>query len=247
MHIRTQMMLLYMLIFAILICLFGVVFFINLQNSLDGNVDAELQEQAQDIANGIQDKAGNVSMRDASSGWPGLIEAASDDDSPGTTSPIPASTGTSNVPVLPANVDIGPVVRILDNKGNLVYISPAFQNLMVPSMSVMAALQDRPWMGTAATVDGQKQVRLYSFPLVSDGSVYGIVQVGESLTSLGNTLRTVLIELIVIGLGVLLLALGVSYWLAVRAFAPVKKMTSIARRIEAGDLQERVPVPARQR
>ncbi len=243
MHIRTQMTLLYMLIFTILICLFGVVFFINLQSSLDGNVDAELQEQAQDIANGIQDKAGIVSMRDASSGWSGLIAAAGDDDSPGNTSPSQASTGTSKIPVLSANIDIGPVVRILDNKGTLVYTSPAFQKLTAPSTSVTAALQDRPWMGTVTTVDGQQQVRLFSFPLVSDGSVYGIVQVGESLASLGNTLRTALFELIVIGLGVLLLAVGVSYWLAVRAFAPVKKMTSIARRIEAGDLQERVPVP----
>lgn len=243
MHIRTQMMLLYMLIFAILICLFGVVFFINLQSSLDANVDAELQEHANDIAIGIRDTGGRLTVQDVTGVLPGLVDADSENNSPIKAAPTPASTSPGGGHSLSANVDIGPLVRILDNKGALVYVSPAFQNLMVPLMTVTAALQDHPWKGTVATVDGQHQVRLYSLPLVIDGSVYGIVQIGESLTSLGNTLRTALIELIVIGLGVLLLALGVSYWLAMRAFAPVKKMTSIARRIEAGDLQERVPVP----
>jgi two-component system, OmpR family, sensor kinase len=243
MHIRTQMMLLYMLIFAILICLFGVVFFINLQSSLDANVDAELQEHAVDIASGIHDTGRRLTVQDVTGGLPGLVDADSESASPIKAAPTSVSTSPGSRQSLSANVDVGPVVRILDNKGTLIYISPAFQNLMVPLMSVTVALQDRPWVGTVTTVDGQQQVRLYSLPLVSDGSVYGIVQVGESLTSLGNTLRTAFIELIVIGLGVLLLALGVSYWLALRAFAPVKKMTSIARRIEAGDLQERVPVP----
>lgn len=243
MHIRTQMMLLYMLIFAILICLFGVVFFINLQSSLDANVDAELQEHANDIAIGIRDTGGRLTVQDVAGVLPGLVDADSENNSPIKAAPTPTSTSPGAGHSLSANVDIGPVVRILDNKGTLVYVSPAFRNLLVPSMSVSAALQDHPWKGTVATVDGQQQVRLYSLPLVIDGSVYGIVQIGESLRSLGNTLRTALIELIVIGLGVLLLALAVSYWLAMRAFAPVKKMTSIARRIEAGDLQERVPVP----
>jgi len=42
-NIRTQMMLWYTLIFAILIFLFGAVFYINLQTSLETNIDAELQ------------------------------------------------------------------------------------------------------------------------------------------------------------------------------------------------------------
>ncbi|HEY6542049.1 MAG TPA: HAMP domain-containing sensor histidine kinase, partial [Ktedonobacteraceae bacterium] len=45
---------------------------------------------------------------------------------------------------------------------------------------------------------------------------------------------------------VLLLSIVGSYWLAVRSFAPVEKMTGIARRIEVGDLHERVPVPRAQ-
>jgi len=69
------------------------------------------------------------------------------------------------------------------------------------------------------------------------------VQVGESLTSLSTTLRSAVLELIIIGICVLLLSFFGSYWLAARSFAPVKKMTSIARHIEAGDLHERVPVP----
>ena len=246
-HFRTQMTLLYVLIFAILICLFGVVFFINLQNSLDANVDAELQEHAQDIAVGVQDRNGKVSVEDVTGGLPGLLETDSENISPSNSAPIrtPASTSTgnsANTPSLSANVEVGPLVRILDKTGNSVYTSPAFYDLTVPTTSVTQALQNKAWTGTV-TASGGESVRLYSQPLVSNHSVYGVVQVGESLTSLGNTLRTVVIELVIIGLGVLLLSFGVSYWLAMRTFAPVKKMTGTARRIKAGDLHERVPIP----
>ena len=63
-NIRTQMMLWYTLIFAILIFLFGAVFYINLQTSLETNIDAELQQHAQEIANGINDDKGTITVED---------------------------------------------------------------------------------------------------------------------------------------------------------------------------------------
>jgi two-component system OmpR family sensor kinase len=86
-------------------------------------------------------------------------------------------------------------------------------------------------------------VRLYSTALAENGIVYGVVQVGESLAPLGNTLQSVAIELLLIVPFVLILGTLGSYWLAAHAFAPINRLTRIARRIEAGDLHERVPVP----
>ena len=86
-------------------------------------------------------------------------------------------------------------------------------------------------------------MRLYSTTLAENGTVYGVVQVGESLAPLGNTLRSVAFELLLIVPFVLILGAFGSYWLAAHAFAPIDRLTRIARRIEAGDLHERVPVP----
>src|SRR5579871_2946219 len=56
--IRTQMMLWYTLVFAILICLFSAVFYINLKTSLQTNIDSDIHEQALEIADGIRDNHG---------------------------------------------------------------------------------------------------------------------------------------------------------------------------------------------
>jgi len=237
-NIRTQMMLWYTLIFAILIFLFGAVFYINLQTSLETNIDAELQQHALEIANGINDDNGTITVEDVTGVLPGLT-----DPDKATPEPSPTSTAIKTGPAqVPLNVDIGPLVRILNNTGQAIYTSPTFLNLALPSISVSQPLHNISWIGTVTAKNGQT-VRIYSLPLVDSGKVFAIVQVGESLTSLSTTLRSAVLELIIIGICVLLLSFFGSYWLAARSFAPVKKMTSIARHIEAGDLHERVPVP----
>src|ERR1700686_5201654 len=63
-HIRSQMMLWYFLIFSILIFLFGAVFFFNLQTSLETNVDAELKVHAQELAPGINEGNATLDVED---------------------------------------------------------------------------------------------------------------------------------------------------------------------------------------
>jgi two-component system, OmpR family, sensor kinase len=241
-NIRSQMMLWYFLIFAILICLFGAVFYFNLQTSLETNIDSELRSHAQEISNGINEANGTIAVQDVTGVLTGLVDPDASIDTP-----VPASTPISNQAAHEAqgDVDIAPLVRILNNKGNAVYTSPAFGKLRVPSVSVAQAIHGNAWTGTVMATNGQ-MVRVYSLPRFDNGRVYAVVQVGESLLSLSTTLRSVVIELLIIGIFVLLLSFIGSYWLAVRSFAPVKKMTSIARRIEVGDLHERVPVPRTQ-
>ena len=241
-NIRSQLMLWYFLIFAILICLFGAVFYFNLQNSLETNVDTELRSHAQAIANGINEENGSIAVQDVTGVLPGLV-----DPDAGADTPVPGSTPSSTETTHEAagDVDIAPLVRILNNKGAAVYTSPAFGKLNIPPVSVAQPLQGKPWTGTVTATNGQ-MVRVYSLPRLDNGRVYAVVQVGESLLSLSTTLRSVMIELLIIGVLVLLLSFIGGYWLAVRSFAPVEKMTGIARRIEVGDLHERVPVPRAQ-
>jgi two-component system, OmpR family, sensor kinase len=241
-NIRSQMMLWYFLIFAILIFLFGAVFYFNLQTSLGTNIDTELQSHAQAISNGINEENGTIAVQDVTGVLSGLV-----DPDAGAETPVPASTPPSNQTTHEAqgDVDIAPLVRILNNKGTAVYTSPAFGKLNVPLISVTQPLLGKAWTGTVTAANGQ-MVRVYSLPRLDSGRVYAVVQVGESLLSLSTTLRSVVIELLIIGLFVLLLSFIGSYWLAVRSFAPVEKMTSIARHIEVSDLHERVPVPRTQ-
>jgi heavy metal sensor kinase len=246
--IRTQMMLWYTLVFAILICLFSAVFYINLKTSLETNIDSDLHEQAQEIADGIRDDHGAVSVLDVTGGLPGLVDSDAGSQTILGDTPTSTATGTGTTKVAhptptPSTVDVGPLVRILNSAGTPVYASPAFANLSPPSDSIAKPLHNISWKGTVTARNGQA-VRIYSRPLVSGNTVYGVLQVGESLTSLDSTLRSALIELLLIGPGILLLSFLGGYWLAARSFAPVRKITSIARRIKAGDLHERVPVPA---
>src|SRR5579859_2472104 len=113
-NIRSQLMLWYFLIFAILICLFGAVFYFNLQTSLETNIDTELQSHAQAISNGINEANGTIAVQDVTGVLPGLI-----DPDAGADTPVPTSTPSpALVPREGAgDVDIAPLVRILNNKG----------------------------------------------------------------------------------------------------------------------------------
>jgi heavy metal sensor kinase len=86
-------------------------------------------------------------------------------------------------------------------------------------------------------------VRLYSRTLSDDGRVFALLQVGESLDIVQHALERVTTELLIAALGVLMLGALGSYWLAGRAFAPIRRLIEVARTIKEGDLHQRVPVP----
>src|SRR6266487_5412296 len=243
---RIQLTLWFIAVFSVLILLFGAVFYINLRASLQTNFDSSLQLRTQQIAAGINEDKGTITIHDVTGALPGLIDpdATSDNSTPGSR-PLPTSTATTNPTdseEIRADVNLGALVRILNINGEVIYVTPAFLALNIPPTSVTQPLHGSAWKGTITAQNGQT-VRLYSAALTENGTVYGVVQVGESLAQLGHTLRSVEIELLLIVPFVLLLGAIGSYWLAARAFAPVNRLTRIARRIEAGDLHERVPVP----
>src|SRR5579863_1581532 len=186
-NIRAQMMLWYFLIFAILIFLFGAVFYFNLKTSLETNVDTELKAHAQEIASGIYEENGVLDVEDITGVLPGLVDPDAQHDATPSTSTTATNQGHPHQEDV--DVDISPLVRILNNDGKAVYASPAFGNLDLPSISVTQSLQGDAWEGTVTAKDGL-DVRLYSLPLLDKGKVYAVLQVGESLTSLSTTLRS---------------------------------------------------------
>ncbi len=243
---RVQLTLWFIMVFSVLILLFGAVFYINLRASLQTSFDSSLQLRTQQIAAGINEDKGTITIHDVTGALPGLTDpdAATDIATP-KSNPQTTSTKTTNLASpekMNGDVNLGALVRILNIQGEVVYVSPAFLALNIPPTSVTQALHGNTWEGTVTAQNGQA-VRLYSTTLAENGTIYGVVQVGELLAPLGSTLRSVAIELLLIVPFVLILGTLGSYWLAAHAFAPIHRLTRIARRIEAGDLHERVPVP----
>src|SRR2546421_11687782 len=103
-------------------------------------------------------------------------------------------------------------------------------------------LQGIPWQNTVVTPNGQS-VRLYSFALTDNDTIFGVLQVGASLVPLTTTLQSVIMTLLIIT--PFLLALGAfgSYRLTKRAFKPILRLTHTAGELSAGDLHRRVPIP----
>ena len=134
------------------------------------------------------------------------------------------------------------MVRIVDAHGTQLFETPTFHTLLVPAASVTKPLQGTPWQGTVMSKDEQ-EVRLYSRTLTVQGKPLAVIQVGESLAHLHTLLHRLVAALLAVGSIVLLISALGSYWLAGRSFAPIKRLVETARKIKAGDLHQRVPVP----
>ena len=91
-------------------------------------------------------------------------------------------------------------------------------------------------------------MQFYSQALTADGKPFAILhlQVGQSLAALHALLSQLIGLLLLVGTLALLLCTVSSYWLLRRAFAPIHQVIHTARRIQAGHLDQRVPLPSAQ-
>lgn len=226
--IRQQLMLWYSAVFAVLLLLSAVLFYDRFQATLASSLDTALQLQAQQIAGDITPNIdGTMTIRDSTAELPGF-------------DPLDY---LQRLP--PADVNLGVLVRVLTAEGQPFRTTLTFRTLIVPAESVTQPLHGQPWQGNVTTADGQP-VRLYSRALTQDGKIFGVVQVGTTLSLVNTILYTVGTELLIIFPVVLVLGALVSSWLASRAFAPMKRVIQAARAIKAGDLRQRVPLPRAQ-
>ncbi|HLG79164.1 MAG TPA: ATP-binding protein [Ktedonobacteraceae bacterium] len=222
--LRLQLAVWYTLAFAVLLLLTGAVFYQYLETRLEASVDTDLGLRAQQVASALVVQKGTVTLDRGSAEVFGLGQ-------------------TQAGPGIPlADVNQGALVRLLDAHGRLLGETPAFRELLVPQSSVTQPLAGTPWQGTVLSLSDQ-EVRLYSRTLVSAGKPVAVIQVGESLAHLHTLLHDLVAALLVVGFLVLVCCGILSYWLSGRSFAPMKRLAETARKIQAGDLHQRVPVP----
>ncbi|HEY3992271.1 MAG TPA: HAMP domain-containing protein, partial [Ktedonobacteraceae bacterium] len=221
--IRVQLTFWYTAIFGLLLLLAGVVILINLDNSLAGSPDAALKLRAQQLADGVKLVQDRIITQGAISDLPGF-------------------DSSDNRLTSQADVNFDNLVRLINVQQHVIDETPAFRKLPVPLASITQPLQGMPWQGTVTMANGQK-VRIYSRTIADDGKVFAIIQVGASLNQVQSVQAQITAELLVAALFVLLLGSLGSYWLAGRAFFPIRRLIEVARTIKEGDLRQRVPVP----
>lgn len=220
--VRMQLTIWYTAIFGLLLLLAGVLVYANLENSLATSPDAELQFRAQQLADGVKRRSDGIDITGAISDLPGF------------------DTRDSRLTSL-ADVNFDNLVRLLDVHGKVIGETPAFHQIEVPRISITQPLQGTPWQGTI-TVSSEHQVRIYSRTIADDGQVFAVIQVGASLSLVHEALQHITAELLIVAFCVLLLGAVGSYWLAGRAFAPIRRLIEVARTIKEGDLRQRVHV-----
>ena len=222
--LRWQMVLWYTTAFTVLLLLTGTVFYQYLEYRLEASVDTDLQLRVQQIAAGVVISHGIVSLHTVTEGLSSF------------------GTKSQQITAQPSDVTYGELVRLLDVRGHILFETPAFHRLSVPTTSVMQPLAGIPWQGTVTDQHNQ-EVRLDSRMLTHQGTAVAVIQVGESLANLHTLLHQLVAALLIAGLLILLCCAPGSYWLAGYSFAPIQRLIQTAHHIKAGDLRQRVPVP----
>jgi heavy metal sensor kinase len=133
--------------------------------------------------------------------------------------------------------------QIFSPAGKVTIQSPNLGRLDIPlsRTALEAALSGRATFESARFLDGSS-FRLLSVPIILDGALVNIIQVGTSLRSVEEMLHRLLLVLLVSLPAALVVALGGGWFLAGRALRPVEAITQAARRIAAGDLTQRLTV-----
>jgi|SRR5579884_602306 len=90
------------------------------------------------------------------------------------------------------------------------------------------------------------KIRWITYPVIQDGRLVNILQVGGSLRNLEGVLNRLRLILLLIFPTTLLVAVAGGWILTHRALQPVDAMAQVARQITAGDLSRRIPVHAGQ-
>ncbi len=133
--------------------------------------------------------------------------------------------------------------QIFSPAGKVAIQSPNLGRLDIPlsRTALEAALSGRATFESARFPNGSTY-RLLSVPIVFNGALLNIVQAGTSLRPVEETLRRLLLVLLVSLPVALAAALAGGWFLAGRALRPVEAITLAAQRIAAGDLTQRLTV-----
>ena len=214
MSIRLRFTLLYTLILALTLTIFGVALYALQARDTMNSLQLDLQQGANRLAEAAL-KSGSHPPPSEGQGPP--------------PQPIPFDQFSSEqaFQTFPER-DLG---RILDANGNL--ISSPFgrqQDALPISKGGLQTLQNqKEWWQTATVSD--EQMLIYSRPVIVNNKVVYIVQVARPLTERNRTLQSLGTTLLVAGLLMVLVAFGIGWFFAEITLRPIQKITQTAQAI----------------
>ncbi|KAF1085425.1 Signal transduction histidine-protein kinase ArlS [Sporotomaculum syntrophicum] len=132
-------------------------------------------------------------------------------------------------------------LQVVDSRGNVVSRSSNLggQYLPLGEYTLRRALQGESFYETV--LSGGQQIRVYSVPLVVEGDLVGLLQVGQALSTVHNLLNRLRFFIALVGTASLIFAALLGWLLSRTALRPLDKITKTAASIEIGsDLSRRI-------
>ena len=214
--IRSRLTAWYVTLLAIILILFSVLLNYFLAKRLHESVDNSLTVSATVVAT-------SATMRLGNSPLPGLNQLFEQFMNQG---------------------NLNKFYRIYDGSGNVGSRSKNISASQFPlsQRAYADALEGKNSYETF-TVGGQQPIRVITMPILFEGKLINLVQVGTSLEAVQETLRNLKIFLFTAVPSVLILAALFARFMARRALKPISRIIDTAREIGQGqELSKRIPV-----
>jgi len=131
-------------------------------------------------------------------------------------------------------------VEIFDSNGNLLMDSIGIKDdKLINAPDITKALEGEPsrWIGKVDYYD--KNVMAVSYPLEIDGEIIGVIRFVTSLEEIDTIIRNIMIIFSIISIGVLLLGVVLSIFLANSIINPIKYLNKVAEKMGDGNLSVR--------
>ena len=214
--IRSRLTAWYVTLLAIILILFSVILNFFLAKRLHESVDNSLTVSATVVAT-------SATMRLGNSPLPGLNQLFEQFMNQG---------------------NLNKFYRIYDGSGNVGSRSKNISASQFPlSQGAYADALEGKNSYETFTVGGQQPIRVITMPILLEGKLINLVQVGTSLEAVQETLRNLKIFLFTAVPSVLILAALFARFMARRALKPISRIIDTAREIGQGqELSKRIPV-----
>ena len=214
--IRSRLTAWYVTLLAIILILFSVLLNYFLAKRLHESVDNSLTVSATVVAT-------SATMRLGNSPLPGLNQLFEQFMNQG---------------------NLNKFYRIYDGSGNVGSRSKNISASQFPlSQPAYADALEGKNSYETFTVGGQQPIRVITMPIILEGKLINLVQVGTSLEAVQETLRNLKIFLFTAVPSVLILAALFARFMARRALKPISRIIDTAREIGQGqELSKRIPV-----
>lgn len=137
----------------------------------------------------------------------------------------------------------GEYVQLYDDYGNITCYSSNLQNFRLPlsKAAMMSARQGTSWRETESDL-AEHPIRILTYPVVEQGNIVHLIQVGANLQEMENTLRDLLVVLAIYSPLAVLILTFCGWLLARGALSPLDRIIREAQRINAEHLSVRLPV-----